>query len=71
MTKDDLKTAISELRSELKTDISELRGDIAKLEAGNAVLQEQIKSIRTEIRVVLAIVLALGAPVFLRLFGLI
>ena len=55
-TKDDLKTAISELRADI------------------TVLQEQIKSVRIESRIVMAVALALFAmivPVLLRLFGLI
>ena len=55
-TKEDLKTAITGLRTELKAD--------------NAVLQEQINSTRIESRVVQAFVIAMLVPVFLQSFGL-
>ncbi len=67
----ELKTDIAELRTELKNDIAELKGDISGLNAGHAVLQEQIKSIRIQNGVVLAVTLAMLAmlvPVFLQLF---
>ncbi len=77
-TKEDLQTAISELRSELKGDIAELRAEFAELrgeftglKGDNAVLQEQIRSIRVEARIVLALVFAMVVPMFLRSFGLI
>jgi len=67
----ELKGDITELRTELKGDIAELKGDISGLNAGHAVLQEQIKSIRIQNGVVLAVTLAMLAmliPVFLQLF---
>ncbi len=67
----ELKNDIAELRTELKGDIAELKGDISRLYAGHAVLQEQIKSIRIQNGVVLAVTLAMLAmlvPVFLQLF---
>ena len=81
-TKEDLKIMASELRveiggvrSELKEEIagmrSELKEEIAGLEAGQAVLKEQVSSLRIEIRFVALLMTLLGAPVFLRLFGVI
>ncbi len=67
----ELKTDIAELRTELKDDISELKGDITELKGGHAVLQEQIKSVRIQNGVILAVTLAMLAmliPVFLQLF---
>ncbi len=72
LLKGELKTDIAELRTELKSDIAELKGDISELKGGHAVLQEQIKSVRIQNGVVLAVTLAMLAmliPVFLQLFN--
>ena len=77
-TKEDLKIMASELRveigvvrSEVKEEIARLEGAIAGLEAGQAVLKEQVSSLRIEIRFVVLFMSLLIVPMFLRSFGLI
>ena len=70
-TKEDLKIMASELRVEIGGVRSELKEDIAGLEAGQAVLKEQVSSLRIEIRFVVLFMSLLIVPMFLRSFGLI
>ena len=71
VVRSEVKEDIAGLRSEVKDEIVRLEGAIAGLESGQAVLKEQVSSLRIEIRFVVLFMSLLIVPMFLRSFGLI
>ena len=68
----DLQEQIKSIRSDLQEQINSTRSDLQEqIKSTRSDLQEQIKSTRIEIRFILAFVVAMLVPLFLRSFGLI